>query len=254
VYIPLPNEMHLPWTIAAAEAGKHVLCEKPLALDAQQAREMAHACRQNGVVLMEAFMWRHQPRTHDLLRRVRSSEIGELRLLRSSFSFSIDHSDWRLDPARGGGALMDVGCYGVSMARLFTGTEPTHASTMIHSSGTQVDMTLTTQLRFPGGALAVIDCSFEQPYRCCYELVGQSGSFEVAEAYLPTCSPSAILRTLGTDATPAESHRLSFDSADQYAKMIDAFGDSVDAGRLQPLCEDGVSQMEAIDMIRRSLV
>lgn len=121
VYIPLPNELHRPWVLAAADAGKHVLSEKPLALDAAEARAMASHCRERGVLLMEAFMWRHQPRSLDLRARVAAGEIGELRLVRSSFSFPIEAGDWRLDPARGGGALWDVGCYGVSTARFFAG-------------------------------------------------------------------------------------------------------------------------------------
>ena len=127
VYIPLPNELHGPWTMAAADAGKHVLCEKPLALDAGEAAALAEHCRECGVVLMEAFMWRHQPRVAELRRRVAEGLIGELRLVRSSFSFPIDPGDWRLDPARGGGALWDVGGYGVSTARLFAGAEPESA-------------------------------------------------------------------------------------------------------------------------------
>ena len=114
VYVPLPNELHRPWVMAAADAGKHVLCEKPLALDAREAALMAEHCRKRNVVLIEAFMWRHQPRTLKLLEMVRNGELGELHLIRSSFSFPIEAGDWRLDPLRGGGALFDVGCYGLS--------------------------------------------------------------------------------------------------------------------------------------------
>ena len=105
VYIPLPNELHKPWVIAAADAGKHVLCEKPLTLDAREAAEIADHCRGRGVILMEAFMWRHQPRTLALRTLVREGAIGSLRLIRSSFSFPIEPGDWRLDPARGGGLV-----------------------------------------------------------------------------------------------------------------------------------------------------
>jgi len=107
VYIPLPNELHKPWVVAAAEDGKHVLCEKPLALNAVEAREMVEQCRSCGVLLMEAFMWRHQPRTLNSAR-VAAGLLGELRLIRSSFSFHIEPGDWRLDPAREGGSLWDV--------------------------------------------------------------------------------------------------------------------------------------------------
>ena len=127
VYIPLPNELHRPWVLAAADAGKHILCEKPLGLDAREARIMVEHCRNRGVMLMEAFMWRHQPRTIQLRKMVAEGVIGAVRLIRSSFSFPIEPDDWRLDRARGGGALWDVGCYGVNTARLFAGAEPVRA-------------------------------------------------------------------------------------------------------------------------------
>src|SRR3954471_877627 len=178
VYIPLPNELHKTWVLAAADAGKHVLCEKPLALDAAEARAMVEHCRARGVVLMEAFMWRHQPRTAALRHLVDEGAIGTLRLIRSSFSFSIDPGDWRLDQARGGGALWDIGCYGVSTARLFAGSEPESIKAQARFGPSGVDMSLTANLRFPGGVLGLIDCSFEQPFRCVYELIGSRGVIE----------------------------------------------------------------------------
>ena len=191
VYIPLPNELHKIWVNAAADAGKHVLCEKPLALNAAEARAMVEHCRARGVVLMEAFMWRHQPRTPSSARLVAEGAIGELRLIRSSFSFPIDPGDWRLDPTRGGGALWDVGCYGVSTARLFAGAEPEAAQAVARFGPTGVDLSLTAVLRFPGGVLGQIDCSFEQPFRCVYELVGTRGVLEVPDAYLPPAKAEA---------------------------------------------------------------
>ncbi len=185
VYIPLPNELHRPWVTAAADAGKHVLCEKPLALDAREARAMVQHCRARGVLLMEAFMWRHQPRSLELRRLIRGGAIGELRLIRSSFSFPIAGGDWRLDPARGGGSLWDVGCYGVSAARFFAGAEPLQVRAIAHSGPSGVDRSFTALLEFPLGVLAAVDCSFEQPYRCSCELVGNRGVVEVPDAYLP---------------------------------------------------------------------
>ncbi len=102
VYLPLANELHKPWVLAAAAAGKHVLCEKPLALDAEEAEEMASGCRRAGVMLMEAFMWRHHPWVAEAQDIIQSGRIGELRLVKMDFSFSIQPGDWRLDPTRGG--------------------------------------------------------------------------------------------------------------------------------------------------------
>jgi predicted dehydrogenase len=243
VYIPLPNELHLPWTLAAADAGKHVLCEKPLALDATEAAEMTAHCRTKGVVLMEAFMWRHQPRTLAIRQLVSEGMIGELRLVRSSFSFLIDMSDWRLDPARGGGALWDIGCYGLSTVRLFAGGEPVESRALARFGPTGVDISLTAALRFESGVLGQFDCSFEQPFRCVYELVGTTGTIEVPLAYLPPARPLARLIT--ADGT----RELAFDGRDQYGAMVDSFARAVAAGRLETPAENGLGTMRALDAI-----
>jgi predicted dehydrogenase len=255
IYIPLPNELHMPWVAAAADAGKHVLCEKPLALSAIEAKEMVERCRSRGVLLMEAFMWRHQPRTQELRAHLAAGLIGELRLIRSSFSFPIESSDWRLDQARGGGALWDVGCYGVSTARFFAGAEPDSVRARARFGPTGVDLTLTASLRFPNGVLASIDCSFEQPFRCTYELVGTRGAIDVLDAYLPPAKqrPIARLRTIGS-ASDSDSgadliRNLEFELADQYGAMIDSFATSVAVGRLVEPAEDGLDQMKALDAI-----
>jgi predicted dehydrogenase len=245
VYIPLPNELHKIWVNAAADAGKHVLCEKPLSLNAAEARAMVAHCKARGVVLMEAFMWRHQPRTTGVRRLVAEGVIGELRLIRSSFSFSIDPGDWRLDPTRGGGALWDIGCYGVSTARLFAGAEPETAQAVARFGATGVDLSLTAVLRFPGGVLGQLDCSFEQPFRCVYELIGTRGILEVPDAYLPPARPTAHLK--GNDA----AQEFVFDGANQYAEMVDAFALAVadDQHRLPDPAEDGLAQMTVLDTI-----
>ena len=248
VYIPLPNELHRPWVLAAADAGKHVLCEKPLALNSDEARAMAAHCRARGVILMEAFMWNHQPRTAGVLRLVRDGAIDQLRLIRSSFSFSIDMDDWRLDPARGGGALLDVGTYGVSTARLFAGSEPTGVEASAHLSVSGVDLSLAALLTFPGDVRALVDCSFEQPFRCTYELVGTQGSIEVPDAYLPPEHPIVTVRDLEGKGV---EHR--FDGTNQYAMMVDAFARGVEAGTLPAPAEDGQAQMETLDAILRAI-
>jgi predicted dehydrogenase len=247
VYIPLPNELHKVWVNAAADAGKHVLCEKPLALDAAEARAMVDHCRAQNVVLMEAFMWRHQPRTAALRRLVAEGAIGALRLIRSSFSFVIDPGDWRLDPSRGGGALWDIGCYGVSTARLYAGAEPEAVQAVARFGPTGVDLSLAATLRFPGGVIGMLDCSFEQPRRCAYELVGTHGVIEVPDAYLPPAQPTALLRTMETDVAQV----LDFDGQNQFAAMVDAFAAAAadPAHRLREPAEDGLAQMAVLDAI-----
>lgn len=250
VYIPLPNELHRPWVRAAAEAGKHVLCEKPLALDAAEAAELVAFCRQRGVVLMEAFMWRHQPRTAALRQMVAEQSIGRLRLIRSSFSFPIALDDWRLDPGRGGGALWDVGCYGLNTARLFAEGEPVAVFAVARCDPPRVDRSLAACLRFPGDVLASIDCSFEQPFRCTYELVGTHGSIVVPDAYLPPEQPVARL----LDAEGRLVRELTFDGRNQYAGMVDAFARAVALGGLSEPVEDGLAQMTALDAIRSAAI
>jgi len=216
---------------------------------------MVEQCRSRGVLLMEAFMWRHQPRTLELRARVAASLLGELRLIRSSFSFPIEPGDWRLDPARGGGALWDVGCYGISTARFFAGAEPESVRARARFGPTGVDLTLTASLEFPDGVLASIDCSFEQPFRCVYELVKTRGVIDVPDAYLPPMKqqPIARLRTIGSasdsDAGTDLIKNLEFEMADQYEAMIDAFATSLAAGRLVEPAEDGLAQMKALDAI-----
>lgn len=248
VYIPLPNELHKTWVFAAAEAGKHVLCEKPLALNASEAQEMVEECARREVVLMEAFMWRHQPRTALIKSMVSGGSIGTLRLIRASFSFAIDPDDWRLDPARGGGALWDVGCYGVSTARLFAGAEPEGMKAFARFGPSGVDVSTTAELMFPGGVLAQIDCSFEQPFRCAYELVGTTGVISVPDAYLPPEGQSFARWLAGGTVQD-----LSFEGTNQYAGMVDAFADSVQAGgKLFSPSEDGLAQMKVLDAVLAS--
>ena len=255
VYIPFPNELHKPWVLAAADAGKQVLCEKPLALDASEAAEMVDHCVKRRVLLMEAFMWRHQPRSMELLKLVQSGAIGELRLIRSSFSYPIAPGDWRLDSARGGGALFDVGCYGVNTARLFAASEPVRACAIPHQGETGVDLSLTAQLEFPGGVLATIDCSFEQPFRCTYELVGSRGFIDVPDAYLPPAAskPMARLRTIGSGSDSSSGgdqvQVLEFEAVNQYAAMVDSFAHSVRTSGLVPPAEDGLAQMQVLDRL-----
>jgi predicted dehydrogenase len=245
VYIPLANEEHAPYVKLAADAGKHILCEKPLALNSAEAREMVDYCRSKGVILMEAFMWRHQPRTLALLEAVKSGRIGDLRLVRSSFSFSIDMTDWRLDPARGGGSLWDVGCYGVSTLRLFAGGEPNEILGRGRFSDTGVDLSVTASLKFPNGVLGAIDCSFEQPFRCVYEIVGSSGRIVVPNAYLPPEAPVAQFYDLEGKLVD----EITYSGRNQYACMVDAFAESVKAGNLVAPAEDGLAQMIALDRV-----
>jgi xylose dehydrogenase (NAD/NADP) len=180
VYISLPNALHLEWTHRALEAGKHVLCEKPLSRRAADVEAAFDAAQRQGRLLMEAFMYRHHPQTARLVELVRSGAIGRLRLIRAAFSFhAADPSDVRLQAGLDGGALMDVGCYCVSGARLLAG-EPEVVSGVQVTGGDGVDVAFSGWMRFPGDVLAHFDSGLILDDRYELEVVGEAGSL-----YLP---------------------------------------------------------------------
>src|SRR5436190_3299847 len=184
VYISLPNSLHVLWSIRALEAGKHVLCEKPLDRRPEEVERAFAAAERTGRILTEAFMFRHHPQTKRLAEVVAGGAIGELRLVRSSFSFTIAHAtNVRLSPELDGGSLMDVGCYCVSGTRLLAGEpEAVAARQVVGRSG--VDMRLTATMSFGGGALAHFDCGFDLPPRGDLEAIGSEGSLLVRDPRL----------------------------------------------------------------------
>jgi xylose dehydrogenase (NAD/NADP) len=176
VYIPLPNSLHVPWAVKALEAGKHVLCEKPLTRRAAEAEEAFAAADRAGRRLMEAFMWRYHPQTEALERLAR--EIAPVRVVRASFGFTIaagDAANVRLQGDLDGGALMDVGCYCVSALRLLCG-EPERATGHAVWGGNGVDVRFAGALRFAGDVLGTFDCGLDVPPRGSIEVVGAGGT------------------------------------------------------------------------------
>jgi predicted dehydrogenase len=194
VYIPLPNHLHAEWTIRAAEAGKHVLCEKPLALTVAEVDRIAAAATAAHVHVAEAFMYRHHPQTLAVRELVAGGAIGTLRFVRGCFSFTLDRpGDVRFDPAKGGGALWDVGCYPVSYARTIAGAEPETVQATAVMGPTGVDMSVGAVLRFPGNVVALVDASFVAPFRTEVEVVGSTGSIRVARPFKPGARETVLL-------------------------------------------------------------
>lgn len=245
VYLPLANEQHKSWVLTAAAAGKHVLCEKPLALDAEEAEEMASGCRRAGVMLMEAFMWRHHPWVAEAQEIIQSGRIGELRLIKMDFSFTIQPDDWRLDPARGGGALFDLGCYGINLSRLFAGGEPTEIIARSRMSETGVDLTTAMILRFDNGVTALLDCSFECRDRNRIELVCTNGSLELPRGVLPPEEAEMIITTADGQETK------HFAKTHQFVGELLAFAAGVKEGRLPAPAEDGRANMRVLEAVKR---
>ena len=245
VYVPSTGESHRHWTIEAARAGKHVLCEKSLALNVAEAEEMIAVCEKSGVILQEAFMWRHHPRTKKTKELLAAGAIGELRLICAHFSFDIDRSDWRLDPKRGGGAVWDIGCYGVNSSRHFAGAEPTSSHSRARFYETGADMTMQIALQFPRGCLANIDCSFEAPFRCEVELVGTKGAITIPDAFLPPPEAKLFVRQGVEPNSPIEP--ILFPKANQYAEQVTDFCQSVAAKKLLAPAENGLANMRVLE-------
>jgi len=184
VYNPLPNNLHAEWTIKAADAGKHVLCEKPFAANAAEAKAMFDAARRNSVIVVEAYPYRAQPQTIRLAQLLRDGAIGKVQFVQASFGFPLAMgSNIRWDAALAGGALMDAGSYPVSLVRMIAGERPMRAHAMARfaegaSGGAGVDRTLLGTLDFPGGALAQIACSFSTSRHRNALIVGDAGTIE----------------------------------------------------------------------------
>ena len=186
VYIPLPNALHVEWTLRALDAGKHVLCEKPLALTAEDVDRVAAVARDRERIVAEAFMYRHEPLVARLLELVSDDTIGALRAVSSGFTFAQNrHPDVRLDAALGGGSLWDIGCYAVGIVRLVVRAEPVEAFGWATWGATDVDESFSGLLRFPAGVVGHVHSGFRAAYRTWLEVAGSDGVLRVASPFKP---------------------------------------------------------------------
>ena len=204
VYIPLPNSLHAEWTIRAAQAGKHVLCEKPLAVTVEEVDAVAAAAGTHGVVVAEAFMYRHHPQTRRVKELVDEGAIGAVKLVRGAFTFDLTREgDVRLTPALGGGSLWDVGCYPVGYARYLLGAEPVEAFGWQAVGPSGIDEGFYGQLRFGPDVFAQFDSGFRAAFRTRLEVVGRAGTIVVERPFKPT-PREAILLTRGDTTEEVE--------------------------------------------------
>jgi D-xylose 1-dehydrogenase (NADP+, D-xylono-1,5-lactone-forming) len=246
VYISLPNGLHVDWSVRALEAGKHVLCEKPLDRNPAEVERAFDAAERADRILMEAFMYRHNPQTRRLSALVEEGALGEVRLIRASFSFMLtEETNVRLSAELDGGALMDVGCYCVSGSRLLAG-EPELAlgRQLVGPSG--VDVRFAGTLVFPGGAMSQFDCGFDLPDRSNLEVVGSEGVARIASPW--HVRPPGIELVRGgnveqVEIPPADSYRLEVEN---LARAI--------RGEEAPLLgrDDALGQARAIEALYRS--
>ncbi|MCY9665802.1 Gfo/Idh/MocA family oxidoreductase [Paenibacillus alginolyticus] len=186
VYIPLPNSLHKEWVMKAADKGKHILCEKPIALSVSETKEMIEHCQRKQVILMEAFMYQFHPQ-HQVVKNILfSGEIGQPKLMRANFSFLIEDraQDIRLDPKLGGGSIYDIGCYCIHSIRNILNSEPIRV--YVHAPADpefKVEMTAIAMFELDNGMMAIFDCSFDMVRRERYEIIATHGSIVVPKAY-----------------------------------------------------------------------
>lgn len=254
VYIPLPNDLHAEWTIKAAQAGKHVLCEKPLAISSSQASMMADACREAGVKLAEAFMYRHHPTWVEALRLVRTGAIGELLAVQSWFSyFNDDPANIRNRMDNHGGALMDVGCYNIHASRMLFGSEPIRIDSVVRRDPTMgIDILTSGLLEFDGGGQATFTCSTRAEDDQRVHIVGSEGRIEFDIPFnIPPDRPTHIRLTSGGQPPVSPATRvLSFSPADQYTIQAEQFGRAIiDDTDLAFGVDDAIANMAVIETI-----
>jgi predicted dehydrogenase len=253
VYIPLPNHLHAAWTIAAARAGKHVLCEKPIALTALESQGMVDACREAGVLLMEAFMYRQHPSWLAVRELVASGRIGRLSAVDSWFSyFNDDPANIRNVLEAGGGALYDIGCYSVNLSRMLFGAEPIGVQAAIRRDpGSGVDVLTSGILQFETG-VASFTCSTRTETDQRVHVYGTDGRIEVEIPFnIPPDRPTRVFLTAGGDPPVAPAtETLMFDVADPYACEADRFADAILDGVSLPVePEDAVANLRVIEAL-----
>jgi predicted dehydrogenase len=266
VYNSLPNSLHGEWTIRALAAGKHVLCEKPLAMNAAEAQRMFDAAGKAGKVLMEAFMYRTHPQTLAVVEAIRAGAIGKVRLVRTSFCFRTRKIEGNVRFVRelGGGGLMDVGCYCINFARLIAGGEPSvvQASANFHKSG--VDELAAGTLVFPNGVVSTFACGLcVQADNSAY-ICGTDGFIEIPVPWKPVKGSSKFIVTGGVPPKmdnlqaaalpPARDVRVVDFSGDLYGIEADAFAGVVLDGNAPAVSrEDSLGNMRVLDEMRRQI-
>ena len=253
VYNPMPNHLHVPWTVKAVEAGKHVLCEKPIGITAEDARTLIAARDRTGKRIQEAFMVRSHPQWSTTRELIGAGRIGELRAIHGHFSYFLtDPANVRNQADIGGGGLLDIGCYPITTARFVTGTEPRRVAAMIdRDPAMRVDRLGSVLLDFPG-----VHCSFTYSTqlvpRQTMQFFGTTGRLEVEVPFnAPVDRPTRLFLYDAADQGTNIIQTLEIPTCDQYGLMADAFARSIQEGTAQPVpLEDSLLNMRVIDAVR----
>ena len=248
IYNPLPNGLHPEWAIKTAQAGKHSIVEKPFAANAGEAMQVAEAANQHGVKVMEAFMWRFHPMHLRARQLIRDGAIGDVRLVRSAFTFTLERkANVRLDPQLAGGGLMDVGCYCLCAARFLFDDEPTRvwaAADFDPEYG--VDMLASGVLEFPNGR-ALFDTGFALPFRCDYEVVGTTGHIYAPNAFLPGDAGELHITRDG------KRDKETFSAVNQWTLEFEHLSRCIlEGARPDYDTDDALKQQRALDAIHRT--
>lgn len=266
IYNALPNSMHHEWTIKALRAGKHVLCEKPLAVTAEEAQEMFDVARREGRMMIEAFMYRAHPITKAVVHEIHTGTIGQVRLIRTSFVFRTTRlvNNIRFDSSLAGGSLMDIGCYCLNFSRLHAGAEPSevHAIGHIHESG--VDDWAAGTLKFPNGVLATFTCGMSVQADNTVSICGTDGFIETAVPWKPpvrdatyvigySIPPKQDLAGKSAAAPPRQTKTVSANQS-LYGLEADAFATAV-AGETEPFVteQDSLGNTRVLQEMRKQI-
>ncbi len=250
VYVSLPNSLHAKWSIKAMEAGKHVLCEKPMASNVAEAQRMFDVARQRKRLLVEAFMYRAHPAIAELIRSVRAGLIGDVKLIRSHFTFNREDTDddARYKPGMAGGSLMDVGCYCINLARALAGSEPTAMHAVAHRHATGVDDYAAGCLDFNGQTLATFTCGMTVEADRTTYVGGSTGYIEIDTPWF--CNGRYTIVTENGDVR--RTVRLE-NSKGLYALEAEAFADAVDGAEPWISPDDTLGNMRVLDALREQL-
>ncbi|HSC04867.1 MAG TPA: Gfo/Idh/MocA family oxidoreductase [Solirubrobacteraceae bacterium] len=241
IYIPLPNSMHVDWSIRALQNGKHVLCEKPLSRRAKEVERAFDAAEQNGRLLMEAFMWRHNPQTARLTELLNEGAVGRIRMIRAAFGFvTNDPANVRLQAGLDGGGLMDVGCYCVSATRLIAG-EPERVSAEQSLGGDGVDVAFAATMRHANDVISHFDCGLALDSRDLLEVVGDAGSVRLDDPW--HCRNPGINLTRG-----GATERIEIEKENSYGLEAENFSAAI-RGETEPLLNraDAIAQARCIE-------
>jgi predicted dehydrogenase len=251
IYNPLPNDLHVPWSIKALEAGKHVLCEKPIALNAAEGRSLAEASsRHPKLKVMEAFMYRHHPQWRAAKELIGSGRIGRLRTIQTFFSFfNDDPSNIRHDPAKGGGGLMDIGCYAISLSRWLFDAEPARVLAHVEIDPSWgVDRMASAILDFGDGGSATFTCSMAISALQVVQVVGTEGRIELSE--VPFNAPNVAPCALRVQRNFGPVERVEVETCDQYTIQGDLFSRAIlDDTPVPTPIEDAIRNMDVIEAV-----